>query len=57
MLAAAALVVACSTTMTGRRQLTLVSDGKMDELGVAAFTEVKKEGNVAKDAGSKAYVD
>jgi predicted Zn-dependent protease len=56
MLAAAALVVACSTTMTGRKQLTLVTDGKMDELGVAAFTDLKREGKVAKDAEANAYV-
>lgn len=42
--------------MTGRKQLTLLSDGKMNELGAAAFTDLKKEGKVAKDAAANAYV-
>ena len=37
----ALVMAACSTTMTGRKQLTLINDAKMDELGVAAFTDLK----------------
>ena len=52
----ALLVAACSTTMTGRKQLTLINDAKMDELGVAAFTELKREGQVNRDAATRTYV-
>jgi predicted Zn-dependent protease len=47
---------ACSTTMTGRKQLTLINDAKMDELGVAAFTDLKKEGKVAREPATRDYV-
>jgi len=50
------VIAACSTTMTGRKQLTLVNDAKMDELGVAAFTDLKTEGKVEKDAVTNEYV-
>ena len=50
------LLAACSTTMTGRKQLTLFNDAKMDELGVAAFSDLKTQGKVGKDAKTDAYV-
>ncbi|KPK16491.1 MAG: peptidase [Myxococcales bacterium SG8_38] len=50
------LTAACSTTMTGRKQLTLFDDDKMDALGVAAFTDLKKEGKVSTDADVNQYV-
>ena len=50
------VVAACSTTMTGRRQLTLIDDAKMDELGIAAFRDLKTEGKVEKDAATNKYV-
>ena len=50
------VMVACSTTMTGRKQLTLINDAKMDELGVAAFTDLKKEAKVASDSAANDYV-
>ena len=51
------VLAACSTTMTGRKQLTLFNDAKMDELGVAAFTDLKSQVKVAKDAEVNDYVD
>jgi hypothetical protein len=39
----ALLIAACSTTLTGRRQLTLIDDDKMDALGVAAFADLDAE--------------
>lgn len=42
--------------MTGRRQLTLIDDQKMDELGIAAFNDLKKETKVSKDSAAAAYV-
>jgi len=50
------VILACSTTMTGRRQLTLIDDQKMDELGIAAFNDLKKETKVSKDSAAAAYV-
>jgi predicted Zn-dependent protease len=50
------LAAACSTTMTGRKQLTLINDAKMGELGVAAFTDLKSEGKMDKDAATNEYV-
>ncbi|MDH3729419.1 MAG: M48 family metallopeptidase, partial [Myxococcales bacterium] len=50
------LIAACSTTMTGRRQLTLINDAKMDALGVAAFTDIKQQGKVDRDRAANAYV-
>ncbi|MDH3201115.1 MAG: M48 family metallopeptidase [Myxococcales bacterium] len=52
----AVLIAACSTTMTGRRQLTLIDDEKMDALGVAAFTDIKQQGKVEKDRRPNTYV-
>lgn len=52
----ALLIAACSTTLTGRRQLTLIDDDKMDALGVAAFADLKKEGKVSKDPALTQYV-
>lgn len=50
------LMTACSTTMTGRRQLTLIDDAKMDELGIAAFQDLKTEQKVDKDTITNKYV-
>lgn len=50
------LLAACSTTMTGRRQLTLIDDARMDELGGAAFTELKQQGTVDRDPATGEYV-
>lgn len=50
------LVSACSTTMTGRRQLTLINDDKMDALGIAAFASLKKEGKLSQDRELNKYV-
>jgi predicted Zn-dependent protease len=50
------VIGACSTTLTGRKQLTLFDDDKMDSLGVAAFADLKKEGKVSRDAAQNQYV-
>ena len=51
------LVVACSTTMTGRRQLTLFSDQDMDEMGGSTFAAMKKESSVEADPAVNRYVE
>lgn len=51
-----ALTLGCSHTMTGRRQLTLINDAKMDEMGVAAFAELKAQQKVSNDVMLNEYV-
>ena len=50
------LVFSCSTTMTGRKQLTLFSDSRMDEMGATAFTDIKKQGKVDASPATNRYV-
>lgn len=40
-LLSAALLSACSTSPTGRKQLVLLPDSQLNEMGVASFTEMK----------------
>jgi predicted Zn-dependent protease len=49
-------VAACSTTMTGRRQLTLIDDDQMDAMGTAAFASLKQEGKLNQDPAIDDYV-
>ena len=42
--------------MTGRRQLTLIDDAKMDALGIAAFASLKKESKLSQDTELNEYV-
>ncbi|MGB5812249.1 MAG: M48 family metallopeptidase [Polyangiales bacterium] len=50
------LTFACSTTLSGRRQLTLIGDGQMNTLGASAFTDLKKQGKVSQDADLNRYI-
>lgn len=50
-------VVACATSPTGRSQLMLVSDQQMNEMGVAAFDDLKKKKPETKDSRAIAYVN
>ena len=47
---------ACATTMTGRKQLNMISDDKMDAMGIAAFTDLVQKGSVEADPATNAYV-
>src|SRR5689334_20088963 len=47
---------ACATSPLGRRQIMLAAPGEMDEMGVAAFTDMKKKMPESKDAKATAYV-
>lgn len=49
-------LIGCATSPTGRRQLTLVPDDQMNEMGVSAFEDMKKKLPVSKDAKATAYV-
>jgi len=47
---------ACATSPLGRRQIMLASPNEMNEMGIAAFTDMKKKMPVSKDAKVTAYV-
>ncbi len=53
---AALIVVACSTSPTGRKQLILLPDSQMDQLGIASYTEMKKSQPIETDDSANAYV-
>jgi predicted Zn-dependent protease len=55
-LALSLFVAACSTTMTGRKQLTLIHEDRMDALGIAAFTSLKQQGELNQDPAINEYV-
>ena len=48
---------ACATSPTGRSQLLLMPESEMDQMGVAAFTEMKKTTEVEKAVATNQYVD
>jgi predicted Zn-dependent protease len=50
------LLTACSTSPTGRSQLSLVSDSQMDKMGTQAFDEMKTKQKVDTGANVNAYV-
>jgi predicted Zn-dependent protease len=52
----AVLVAACATSPLGRRQLKLVSDEQMDQMGVASFTQLKQKTPTTKDPKVSGYV-
>lgn len=52
-----AVLVACTTSPTGRRQLLLFSESEISKMGVAAFEDLKKSEKVSDDAKVKRYVD
>ncbi|ULQ45193.1 M48 family metallopeptidase [Flagellatimonas centrodinii] len=51
------LVMACSTSPTGRTQLRLVGDEQLSQMGVTAFTQMKQEMPLAKSSATRSYVD
>jgi predicted Zn-dependent protease len=50
------LVVACTSSPTGRRTLKVFDDAQMSQMGITAFDELKKEMPVSNDAAARAYV-
>lgn len=50
------LLTACATSPTGRKQLALVSDAQMEEMGQQAFAEMKKKQPIETDAKENQYV-
>jgi predicted Zn-dependent protease len=53
----ALVIAACATSPTGRSQLLLMPESEMDQMGVAAFTEMKKTTEVEKTVATNQYVD
>lgn len=51
-----ALVTACATSPLGRRQLILVSDAEMSQMGAASFSDMKQKIPQTKDGKTSAYV-
>lgn len=51
-----AAVAACATSPLGRRQIMLASPDEMNQMGIAAFTQLKKETPETKDAKVSGYV-
>ncbi len=51
-----AMLAACATSPTGRKQLILLPEDQMTELGIASFREMKKKQPVAEDPRANRYV-
>ncbi len=51
----AMLATACATSPTGRSQLMLVSDSQMNQLGIAAFNQMRQQGKFAQAPRERAY--
>ncbi len=50
------LLVGCDTSPTGRRQLTLLSEGQIDAIGEQSFAAIKRKGNIETNPRLNAYV-
>jgi predicted Zn-dependent protease len=50
------LLLSCAVSPLGRRQLKLVPDGEMNQLGLAAFDEMKSSGQLAQNPRALKYV-
>ncbi|MBS7458954.1 M48 family metallopeptidase [Coralloluteibacterium stylophorae] len=55
-LLAAAVLAACATSPTGRSQLRLFSGTEMNQMGIAAFDEMKQKDALARNPRQSAYV-
>lgn len=52
----AASLCACATSPTGRRQVLMMSDSQMNQMGALAFDKMKGTDKVSRDARKSAYV-
>ncbi|NMP31366.1 M48 family metallopeptidase [Thalassotalea sp. M1531] len=55
-IAACVLVSACSTSSTGRQQLTLFSSGELNKMGVSSFEQLKEKEKINRDKRTNEYV-
>ena len=51
------LMVACATSPLGRRQLMLVSNSQVTEMGIASYKDMQKKVPATKDPRTSAYVN
>ena len=51
-----AIILSCATSPTGRKQLILVSDGQMNQMGVTSFQQMKTSQKTSKDRRKQTYV-
>lgn len=49
------LLAACATSPTGRNQLMLVSNSEIQQMGIASFNDMRKQGKFANAPGQRAY--
>ncbi len=49
-------LIACATSPTGRRQILLVGDGQMNQMGAQAYAQMKTQQAVSSNPRSNAYV-
>jgi len=56
LLAGLLVLVACTTSPTGRSQLVLMPDSQMDQMGLQAFTSIKGKTPVSKDRRADRFV-
>lgn len=52
-----ALAVACTTSPTGRKQLIMVSDSDVNQMGLAAFAQMKQKDKLSTDPRKKGTID
>jgi len=50
------VLAGCSTSPTGKKQLSLVSDQQMSAMGLSAYADMKKQIPISKDRRKTAYV-
>ncbi len=50
------LLLSCSTSPTGRKQMTIMPESQMSSMGAQSFEELKKQTPIEKDAKINAYV-
>lgn len=53
---AAVLVAACTTSPTGRRQMMMFPENEVNQMGVAAYEEIKQQQKLSQDASVNRYV-
>ena len=56
LITALALQSGCTTSPTGRSQLVLMPDSEINQMGLQAFTTIKKETKIERSTGTNQYV-
>ena len=56
-LLSALLLIACTTSPEGRKQLKLLPEAQIDSMGVQSFAEIKQETPMTRDKNIQAYVE